>query len=104
MAATMKNADGCGLDHQGLGSSPGEMCWGKPADFLELYKVDRHSIDELTMNILAVEDILVKLAPLRLAESWDNVGLLVGDHQTEVRRIMTCLTITPTTVDEAVAG
>ena len=45
-----------------------------------------------------------KFAPLRLAESWDNVGLLVGDQRREVRRLMTCLTITPMTVDEAIDG
>ena len=47
---------------------------------------------------------LEEFAPLRLAESWDNVGLLVGDRRREVRRLMTCLTITPMTVDEAIDG
>ena len=51
----------------------------------------------------AVCGVLAGLAPLRLAESWDNVGLLVGDRQGTVHRIMTCLTITPNVVDEAVA-
>ncbi|MFO0950875.1 MAG: Nif3-like dinuclear metal center hexameric protein [Isosphaeraceae bacterium] len=41
-------------------------------------------------------------APPRLAESWDNVGLLWGDPDAEVRRIMTCLTVTPCTANEAV--
>lgn len=45
---------------------------------------------------------LADLAPLRLAESWDNVGLLVGDRRTPIRRVMTCLTISPNVVDEAV--
>jgi dinuclear metal center YbgI/SA1388 family protein len=47
---------------------------------------------------------LGEIAPLRLAESWDNVGLLVGDHRQPVRRIMTCLTIIPATVAEAIAS
>ncbi len=42
------------------------------------------------------------IAPLRLAEDWDNVGLLVGDRKAEVGRVMTCLTITPDVVDEAI--
>lgn len=42
------------------------------------------------------------LAPLRLAESWDNVGLLVGNRAKAVRRVMTCLTISPSVVAEAV--
>lgn len=54
------------------------------------------------MNIEIVEAFLKEFAPPRLAESWDNVGLLVGDRCGEVRRLMTCLTITPTTVDEAI--
>lgn len=45
---------------------------------------------------------LAQIAPLRLAESWDNVGLLVGDRKAETARIMTCLTITPDVVDEAI--
>lgn len=47
---------------------------------------------------------LEKFAPLRLAESWDNVGLLIGDRQAEVRGVMTCLTVTPTTLDEAITA
>lgn len=46
--------------------------------------------------------ILSQIAPLRLAESWDNVGLLVGDRRRQVGRILTCLTITPNVVDEAI--
>ncbi|MEM9589110.1 MAG: Nif3-like dinuclear metal center hexameric protein [Planctomycetota bacterium] len=45
---------------------------------------------------------LAQEAPLRLAESWDNVGLLVGDRQRDVQRVMTCLTLTPDVADEAV--
>lgn len=55
-------------------------------------------------TIEAFDAFLERFAPPRLAESWDNVGLLVGDRRTEVRRLMTCLTVTPTTADEAVQG
>lgn len=41
-------------------------------------------------------------APTRLAEDWDNVGLLIGDGQRSVAQVMTCLTVTPATVAEAV--
>ena len=54
--------------------------------------------------IEAVHAFLEKFAPSRLAEPWDNVGLLVGDWQTAVQRLMTCLTVTPTTAEEAIAG
>ena len=45
---------------------------------------------------------LERLAPLEAAESWDNVGLLLGDPDAPVRRLMTCLTVDQAVVDEAV--
>lgn len=56
------------------------------------------------MKQSAISDFLENLAPLRLAESWDPVGWLVGDPQAVVARVMTCLTVSPVTVDEAIAG
>ncbi len=48
-------------------------------------------------------DWMERFAPARLAESWDNVGLLLGDPAASVERVMTCLTVTPNTADEAIA-
>ena len=45
---------------------------------------------------------LERFAPRALAESWDNVGLLLGDPRAEVERVMTCLTVTATTASEAI--
>ena len=45
---------------------------------------------------------LESFAPLHLAEPWDNVGLLLGDHESTIARIMTCLTVTPETAREAI--
>jgi dinuclear metal center YbgI/SA1388 family protein len=45
---------------------------------------------------------LEKIAPLELAAEWDNVGLLLGDPASAVRRVMTCLTVTPDSAAEAV--
>lgn len=56
------------------------------------------------MSALPLEtlcQVLAELAPLRLAESWDNVGLLVGNRAAPIHRVMTCLTITPAVVAEA---
>ena len=53
-------------------------------------------------SLEAVCTTLAQIAPLRLAESWDNVGLLVGDRTQSIQRVMTCLTITPNVVDEAI--
>jgi len=43
------------------------------------------------------------VAPLSLAEDWDNVGLLLGDDSADVVRVITCLTLTPDVAEEAVA-
>lgn len=48
-------------------------------------------------------DFVEKLAPLDWAEDWDNVGLLLGDREAEMQRVMTCLTVTPAAVAEAIA-
>lgn len=45
---------------------------------------------------------LQALAPLSLAADWDNVGLLLGDSAAPAERIMTCLTVTPESVAEAI--
>jgi len=54
---------------------------------------------------LALDALCMRLAehaPLRLAEPWDNVGLLAGDRSARIERVMTCLTITPAVAAEAV--
>jgi dinuclear metal center YbgI/SA1388 family protein len=45
---------------------------------------------------------LGQIAPVCLAADWDNVGLLVGDRKSAVTHVMTCLTVTPETVAEAI--
>ncbi len=51
-----------------------------------------------------ITDWMERLAPLRLTADWDNTGLLLGDLQRSVRRVMTCLTLTSESVAEAVVG
>lgn len=54
--------------------------------------------------MIQVKDVLSCLeqaAPYELAESWDNVGLLVGDPQAEVHGVMCALDITEAVVQEA---
>lgn len=46
-------------------------------------------------------DLLDSWFPATLAESWDNVGLLLGDRSVPVRRLVTCLTVTPESAAEA---
>src|SRR5712692_1181816 len=54
------------------------------------------------LTVATVIDFLDQFAPPELAADWDNVGLLLGDRATEVRRIMTCLTVTPESAAEAI--
>jgi dinuclear metal center YbgI/SA1388 family protein len=53
-------------------------------------------------TVATLAGFLQEFAPLELAEEWDNVGLLLGDAGAAVRRVMTCLTVTPASVAEAV--
>ncbi len=43
-----------------------------------------------------------KIAPLKLAQSWDNVGLLAGDPSAPLRRVMLAIDLTAPVVQEAV--
>lgn len=53
-------------------------------------------------TVSEVIEVLERIAPPELAESWDNTGLLVGHREQQVRRILTCLTLTADVADEAV--
>lgn len=56
------------------------------------------------MKLQTLVEFLEKIFPLELAESWDNVGLLLGDRRREIKRVLACLTIDRAVVDEAVAA
>ena len=54
---------------------------------------------------MIVRDVLNyvrELAPLELAEDWDNVGLLIGSEDDAISSAMTCLTLTPDVAAEAI--
>ena len=53
-------------------------------------------------TVADIAEFLNAFAPPALAESWDNVGLLVGRSEQSVHRVMTCLTITPESAAEAI--
>lgn len=54
-------------------------------------------------TVADVVAFLEDFAPPQLAEGWDNIGLLIGREQAEVRKLLTCLTLTPDVADEAVS-
>lgn len=56
------------------------------------------------MQLREIVDALEQLAPLRYAESWDNVGLLVGDPRAEIGRVLVTVDYTDAVAEEARAG
>jgi putative NIF3 family GTP cyclohydrolase 1 type 2 len=53
---------------------------------------------------MKVRDILAAInsfAPFRLAEEWDNVGLMIGDLQKDIRRLGLSLDPLPEALEEA---
>ena len=57
----------------------------------------------MMMKCRDVMDVMERIAPKRLAEEWDNPGLLVGSPDDEVRRILVCLDVREETVKRAAA-
>lgn len=58
----------------------------------------------MSRNATTVGDIVAavdRLAPFRLAETWDNVGLVLGDAARPVRRLLVCLDVTEAVCEEA---
>ncbi|MDF2548179.1 MAG: Nif3-like dinuclear metal center hexameric protein [Anaerosolibacter sp.] len=47
-------------------------------------------------------NLIEGVAPVHLAEPWDNVGLQVGNPDREVHRVMVCLEVTEAVIDEAI--
>ena len=57
----------------------------------------------MTMKLGEVVNILEQIAPTRLAESWDNVGLLVGDVEQCIARVLLTIDCTAAVLREAQA-
>jgi dinuclear metal center YbgI/SA1388 family protein len=53
------------------------------------------------MKIKDVTEQIEKIVPLKLAQDWDNVGLLIGDVRKNVKRILLTIDITGEVVAEA---
>ena len=54
------------------------------------------------MTIKNITDYIEKLAPLDYAEDFDNVGLLVGNYNTEITGVLVTLDTLEETIDEAI--
>ncbi len=55
----------------------------------------------MALFIQDIIDILQKIAPVELAETWDNVGLLVGNPSAEAQSILVALDPSSALLDEA---
>ncbi len=55
--------------------------------------------------MVKVKDVfkhLNQLADIKLAEKWDNVGLMLGNYDDEVNKVLVCLDVTTDVVNEAI--
>ena len=57
----------------------------------------------MPVTVGQILDLLERIAPLELAEEWDNVGLLVGSRDREVSCILCALDLNQQVLDEAVS-
>ncbi|WP_436870799.1 Nif3-like dinuclear metal center hexameric protein [Staphylococcus arlettae] len=55
------------------------------------------------MNIKTLLHTIEQHVPFTTAESWDNVGLLIGDKQAKISGVLTALDCTIEVVDEAIS-
>ena len=53
-------------------------------------------------TVQTVADAINRLAPRRLAEEWDNPGLLIGDPTAEVKKIFVCLDVLEENISRAI--
>lgn len=53
-------------------------------------------------TVQTVADAVNRLAPKKLAEEWDNPGLLIGDPTAEVKKIFICLDVLDENISRAI--
>ena len=53
------------------------------------------------MKVKDISAIVEGIAPLGLAQDWDNVGLLVGDPERRIKNVLLTIDVTSAVVDEA---
>ena len=53
-------------------------------------------------TVQTVADVVNRVAPRRLAEDWDNPGLLIGDPSAEVKKIFVCLDVLDENISRAI--
>jgi len=56
------------------------------------------------MTVREIYNLLCEKMPMKLAESWDNPGFLVGEGEREVKKVLVALDITSEVAKEAIEG
>ena len=56
------------------------------------------------MKIKEIVNCIENFAPLKLQESYDNSGLIIGDFGDEVNKALICIDVTEDIIDEAIAN
>lgn len=54
------------------------------------------------MKVYQIAEIIEKIAPSDLAEEWDNIGLLIGDKNKDVSKILVALDINSNILKQAI--
>ena len=94
-------------------NNPSEFCYAKPTSLYtrEAFASNIHLTDKLQftkrkethiMKAYEIASIIEKEAPLSLAYSWDNVGILCGDSEKEIKKALLTLDVNEFTVNEAI--
>ena len=56
----------------------------------------------MKLKIKEILDCIQKIAPLSLQESYDNSGLIIGDEESEISKVLVCIDVTEDIVNEAI--
>ncbi len=70
-----------------------------------LAQINQRIVNEKGVIVMKIADLMTLLdhhVPFSTAESWDNVGLLIGDEDVEVTGVLTALDCTLEVVNEAI--
>lgn len=58
---------------------------------------------KMSKKLSQIVEIMENIAPAYLAETWDNVGLQIGDSHKMINKIFVCLEVTDSVIHEAVS-
>uniref|UniRef100_UPI0026F132E0 Nif3-like dinuclear metal center hexameric protein n=1 Tax=Alkalibaculum bacchi TaxID=645887 RepID=UPI0026F132E0 len=56
----------------------------------------------MSVKCQQIIQFIEELAPRKLAESWDNVGLMIGSPNMEVNKVLVCLDVNDAVLKEAI--